>query len=53
MHRLEQDTTSVAVAFLPLTLAIATARYTASGVAGGVHHPAESLGRFFGRRSGW
>jgi hypothetical protein len=45
MHHLEQDTSSVAVAFLPLTLAVATARYTASGVVGGVHHPAESLGR--------
>ena len=48
MHRLEQDTTSVAVAFLPLTLAIAAARYTASGVTGGAHHPAESLGRLLG-----
>ena len=52
MHRLEQDTTSVAVAFLPLTLAIAVARYTASGVAGGVHHPAESLGRLVGAAFG-
>ena len=42
MHRLEQDTTSVAVAFLPLTLAIAAARYTASGVTGVAHHPAQS-----------
>ncbi len=42
---LERDTTAVAVAFLPVTLAVATARYTASGVTGGVHHPAESLVR--------
>jgi hypothetical protein len=48
MHRLERDTTSVAVAFVPLTVAIAAARYTASGVLGGVHHPAESLGRVVG-----
>ena len=52
MHRLEQDTTSVAVAFLPLTLAIAAARYTASGVTGGAHHPAESLGRLLGAAFG-
>ena len=52
MHRLEQDTTSVAVAFLPLTLAIAAARYTASGVTGGAHHPVESLGRLVGAAFG-
>ena len=52
MHRLEQDTTAVAVAFLPLTLAVAAARYTASSVAGGVHHPAESLGRLVGAAFG-
>lgn len=52
MHRLEQDTTSVAVAFLPLTLAVAVARYTASGVTGGMHHPAESLGRLVGAAVG-
>ncbi len=45
MAHLERDTTAVAVAFLPVTLAVATARYTASGVTGGVHHPAESLVR--------
>ncbi len=52
MHRLEQDTTAVAVAFLPLTLAVAAARYTASSLAGGVHHPAESLGRLVGAAFG-
>ncbi|MGA2926414.1 MAG: hypothetical protein ABSG43_10535 [Solirubrobacteraceae bacterium] len=45
MHRLERDTTAVAVAILPVTFAVAAARYTASGVTGGAHHPAESLGR--------
>jgi hypothetical protein len=52
MHRLEQDTTAVAVAFLPLTFAIAVLRYTASGVTGGAHHPAESLGRLVGAAAG-
>jgi hypothetical protein len=45
MGHLERDTMAVAVAFLPVTLAVTAARYTASGVTGGVHHPAESLVR--------
>jgi hypothetical protein len=52
MHRLERDTTAVAVAFLPLTFAVAVLRYTASGVTGGVHHPAESIGRIVGAAAG-
>ncbi len=52
MHRLERDTTAVAVAFLPLTFAVAAARYTASGVTGGAHHPAESIGRVVGASAG-
>jgi hypothetical protein len=52
MHGLEQDTTAVAVAFLPLTLAISAVRYTAAGVLGGVHHPAESLARLAGAAFG-
>src|SRR6185312_15885620 len=49
---LERDTTAVAVAFLPVTLAVAAARYTASGVTGGVHHPAESLVRLVAAGAG-
>jgi hypothetical protein len=52
MHRLEQDTTAVAVAILPMTFAISAARYTASGVTGGAHHPAESIGRLLGAAIG-
>jgi hypothetical protein len=52
MHRLEQDTTAVAIAFLPLTFAIAVLRYTASSVTGGAHHPAESIGRLLGAAVG-
>jgi hypothetical protein len=52
MGHLEQDTTAVAVAFLPITLAVAAARYTASGVTGGVHHPAESLVRLVAAAAG-
>jgi hypothetical protein len=52
MGHLEQDTTAVAVAFLPVTLAVAAARYTASGVTGGVHHPAESLVRLVAAAAG-
>ena len=52
MHRLEQDTTAVAIAFLPLTFAIAVLRYTASSVTGGAHHPAESIGRLVGAAAG-
>jgi hypothetical protein len=52
MHRLEQDTTAVAVAILPITFAISAARYTASGVTGGAHHPAESIGRLVGAAIG-
>jgi hypothetical protein len=52
MHRLEQDTTAVAIAFLPLTFAIAVLRYTASSVTGGAHHPAESIGRLVGAAVG-
>jgi hypothetical protein len=48
MRALEGDATAVAVAFLPLTFAITVARYTASGVTGGAHHPAESLRKFAG-----
>lgn len=52
MHRLEQDTTAVAVALLPLTFAIAVLRYTASGITGGAHHPAESIGRLVAAAAG-
>jgi len=52
MHRLEQDTTAVAIAFLPLTFAIAVLRYTASSVTGAAHHPAESIGRVAGAAAG-
>lgn len=52
MGHLEQDTTAVAVAFLPVTLAVAAARYTASGVTGGVHHPVESLTRLVAAAAG-
>ena len=52
MGHLERDTTAVAVAFLPVTLAVAAARYTASGVTGGVHHPAESLVRLVAAAAG-
>ncbi len=52
MHHLEQDTTAVAVAFLPLTLAISAARYTASSLSGSATHPAQSLGRLVGAAVG-
>ncbi len=52
MHHLERDTTAVAVAFLPVTFAVTAARYTASGVTGGAHHPAESIGRIVGASAG-
>ena len=52
MHHLERDTTAVAVAFLPVTFAVAAARYTASGVTGGAHHPAESVSRLLGASAG-
>ncbi len=52
IHHLERDTTAVAVAFLPLTLAISAARYTASSLTGAATHPAQSLARLGGAAVG-